>query len=951
MKQQTHAGASSALPPFIRGGQGGWKMCAGLPIIVAFAATWSLFEANSLHAADAPDPLAGWTFSNGHEFPGATGELKWNTAEGHDKPGCAEVRYSFDKGGNYVAAVLPLPPDNDARRVRLWLKKPGTNRITFRAADHTGQTFQKFVDYAYPGWQQIEVDLSHWVHSWGGAKDGVVRWPITSFGVLIENSGDARHGSYFIDDVEFFPAGPDAASPGLRRSTYLATSFAADEGWYSHGRAGCRFRDGAWTYDLPDPGAAAGIGNDFTLFGDPKRLRVRVLSDGSGNELTITLGSHFQSFEKPLGALSRQGEQTFEVSLENLSDWRHFGGENDGVRRLPLRVIHVGLVRRGTQPRGEIRLASIEVETTHAPEGTVVLIPDGRAVDGTAQFQVVLRNLSDKPLNGKLIAEIRDLNGRISLTTVPVVLAAGGAPTLQRVTASMKNREFLEAAFRFIAPGVHTPEASVTVAGIPEIPATPAVNPIGVGMYLYRQHGNPQSHKAMTDLADMARRAGVKWTREEIDWNVTEPEKGRYEWRFYDDLVKVANEHGIQVYGLLCYWPDYPGSDKIMYTEAGVKEYARWTAQVVRHYKDRIKHWEIWNEPNIFFWSGPKELYIEAIKQAYAAIKQEDPDAKVLGCSTAGIDAAFIKKVVDANAPFDILTIHPYRGSLGERAFIDELRRTQQLVGGRPVWITEMGWPTSLGDTSERQQAGLVARTYLSALASGAVGSVSWYDFRDDGNNPFYNEHRFGLIRTDLRPKAGYRALATIGRLLARHRAAGSIDLGDDLLAFRFKGSGEASDEDVLALWSSNEDRAALIRTEPPATHVYDTMGQAIPITRDGRLMATLPAGLPVYLVGPSGLTATREPLPVKITLDPAIARPGEEIRVRVEAPARWRGPTWQWPAEWQAAESNKPQEWILRVPADQPRGRVGLIAEFHRGQQRLSIPVSVGVQPAVLRL
>ncbi len=909
--------------------------------------TIALTLASDPASLSASDPLAGWTFSNGREFPGAVGELRWNASEGHDKPGCAEVRFSFDKGGNYVATMMPLPADSDARRVRLWLRKPGTNRITFRAAAHTGQTFQKFVDYTYPGWQQIEVDLLRWVHSWGGAKDGVVRWPITSFGVLIENSGDARHGSYFIDDVEFLPAGPDAASEGLRRSTYLATSFLAAEGWYSHGRAGCRFRDGAWTYDLPDPGAAAGIGNDFTLFGDPKRLRVRVLSDGSGNELTIALGSHFQSFEKSLGTLSRKGEQTFEVSLENLADWRHFGGENDGARRLPLRVTHMGLVRRGAQPRGEIKLVSMEAETTYPPERTVVLIPDGRVVDENAQFQVVLRSLAPEPLRGRLITETRDVAGRLSVEETPLTLPPAATAVRQSLSRPMKGREFLEAAFRFIAPGVHTPEVSVTVVGVPEIQATPAANPIGVGMYLYRQHGNPQSHKAMTDLADMARRAGVKWTREEIDWHLTEPEKGRYDWRFYDDLVKVANDHGIQVYGLLCYWPDYPGSDKIIYTEAGVKEYARWAAQVVRHYKDRIKHWEIWNEPNIFFWSGPKELYIEALKQASAAIKQEDPDAKVLGCSTAGIDAAFIKKVVDANAPFDILTIHPYRGSLDERAFIDELRRTQQLVGGRPVWITEMGWPTSLGDTSERRQAGLVARTYLSSLASGAVGSVSWYDFRDDGNNPFYNEHRFGLIRTDLRPKAGYRALATIGHLLARHEAAGAIDLGEDLLAFRFKTQGE----DVIALWSSDEDRAAVIRTDPPAKRAYDAMGQPLTMARDGRLTATLPAGLPVYLVGPSGLMATRESLPVKITVDPAIARPGEEIRVRVEASGQWRGPTWQWPIDWRATESKAVREWTLRVPADQPQGRVGMAAEFRRGEETLRIPVNISVQPAIIRL
>jgi hypothetical protein len=927
-------------------------------------------------AAGAADPLAGWTFSNGHEFPGATGELKWNVTEGHDKPGCAEVRYSFDKGGNYVAVVMPLPQSNDARRVRLWLKKPGTNRITFRAADHTGQTFQKFVDYTYPGWQQIEVDLSHWVHSWGGEKDGKVRWPITSFGVLMENSGDARHGSYFIDDIEYLPGGQDADPSGLQRSTYIATTFTPVDGWHSQGPAGCHLRDGVWRYDLPQPGSAAGIGTDFPLFGDPKRLRLRVLSDGSGNELRLTLGSHFQSFEKSLGTLGPKGEQTFEAPVDSLADWHHFGGENDGVRRLPLRLMHLSLTRKGDQAAGDVKLLALEAETTYPPEQTVVLIPDGGINGGTAQFDVILRNLAARPLNGKLIAEIRDLTGRVSLKATAMHLPAGAAPTRQTVTAPMKNREFLEATFHFVTTGICTPEVSVTVTTVPEIPRMPAArtNPIGVGMYLYRQRGSLQYSANMEALAEMGQRAGVRWTREEFDWHAIEPEKGRYDWTFYDSLVRIANERGIQVYGLLCYWPSYTGSEKFVYTEAGVKEYARWAAEVVHHYKDRIKHWEIWNEPNIFFWSGPKELYIEALKLAYAAIKREDPDANVLGCSTAGVDAAFIKKVVDAQAPFDILTIHPYRGSLDERVFIDELKRTQQSVGGRPVWITEMGWPTCIGGTSERAQAGLVARTYLSSMASGVVGSVSWYDFRDDGNNPFYNEHRFGLIRTDLRPKAGYRALATIGRLLARHETAGPVDLGEDLLAFRFKASGRVdpgrenrgnkprgsrsgpadpgrpSDEDVIALWSSSDDRAVALRTSPPVTTAFDAMGEPIATEADGRLFVTLPAGLPVYLVGASGLTVTREAPPASITAEPAIARPGEEVRIHLKAPGDWHA-NWFWPAQWKVTGSNKPGEWTIRVPTDQPQGRVGIVVEFEVGKQTFRIPLSLSIQPAMIRL
>jgi hypothetical protein len=37
---------------------------------------------------------------------------------------------------------------------------------------------------------------------------------------------------------------------------------------------------------------------------------------------------------------------------------------------------------------------------------------------------------------------------------------------------------------------------------------------------------------------------------------------------------------------------------------------------------EAIKQWEIWNEPNIFFWQGPKDLYAELLTKSYAAIKE-----------------------------------------------------------------------------------------------------------------------------------------------------------------------------------------------------------------------------------------------------------------------------------------------------------------------------------------
>ena len=917
-------------------------------LLTGFVIGWF---AASASAADAKNPLAGWIFRNGPEFPGAVGEMRWNDREGRDKPGCIEVRFSFEKGGNYVSATTVVnDPGNTVRRARLWIKKPGRNRVTLRIADAAEQSFQKPLDYTWPEWQQIEVDLSTWQSHWGGPNDGKVRWPVRTVSVLYENSGDVRQGSYLVDDVEFLPASSEPPPVTQVETTYPVARFGPDERWRAQGPAGCRLDRGEWTYQLQPSAPRNLLLSDLPIYGDPRRLRLRVVSDGSGHELTIGIGAHFQAFERSLGTLDTVGEMAFEVPTDTLRDWRHSGGPNDGVRQLPLRFCRLSLIRKSDRERGTIRLLALEADATIAPAQSVVIVPDARLLGDTAHFDVVLRNLLPHPVPGMLRAEVRDVEGRLSVEEARLRLPPGAEPVRQTFSATMNGGHFREMAFRFITATLRTPEASVTVTDAPPVPTnTAAVNPIGVGVYLYRFQGNPEGGKRMRELAALAQRAGVRWSREEFQWHAIEPQRGQFRWEYYNDLVRIAGEHGIHVYAILAYWSAWATNDGLAYTEQGVHEYARWAAEVVRRYKDRIKHWEIWNEPNIFFWSGPKDLYIAALKEAYAAIKSEDPEAHVLGCSTAGIDTKFIDKVMAGGGPFDILTIHPYRATLDECGFLDELRRTHEQVNRRPVWITEMGWPTKMGGVSEREQAALVARTYLSALASGVVGSISWYDFRDDGDNPAYNEHRFGLLRSDMRPKAGYRALATIGRVLGRHKAAGPATCDGGLVQCAFADG--AGGNDVVAVWSPGEDRAVQLTPDAKAARAIDTMGQPVRLDAQGRFAGLLPAGLPVYFIG-TGIRSVAAGEIAKIAVEPPFARPGDEVRIRVESRPDGAGaPTWQWPVGWKAGRAANADEWVVRVPNDEPQGSAQILADFQAAGRRVRVPVSVRVQPAMLWL
>jgi hypothetical protein len=286
---------------------------------------------------------------------------------------------------------------------------------------------------------------------------------------------------------------------------------------------------------------------------------------------------------------------------------------------------------------------------------------------------------------------------------------------------------------------------------------------------------------------------------------------------------------------------------------------------MVRRYHQEIKQWEIWNEPNIFFWDGPKDLYAQLLTKSYAAIKVIDPTAQVLGLSTAGIDQKFISRMLELQAPFDILTIHPYRAHLNDLAFIEDLKKVSDQVKlpdgkRRPVWLTEMGWATHTPHNTLRQdfvpntlraQAEFIARSYLCAIVSGVEPKTFWYDFRNDGDDPIYFEHQMGIVHSDFSPKPAYLAYATLTRVLRGKRLVGPVPAPQGVLAFNFKPTGVNSGE-TIALWSPQAD--ARVELPTPAKRVTRINGvgeQSELQVQAGRVSIELKKGAPVYLLYP----------------------------------------------------------------------------------------------------
>ena len=113
------------------------------------------------------------------------------------------------------------------------------------------------------------------------------------------------------------------------------------------------------------------------------------------------------------------------------------------------------------------------------------------------------------------------------------------------------------------------------------------------------------------------------------------------------------------------------------------KDYSRWEEMIRRfgqHLVDRygideVARWyfEVWNEPNIDFWTGePKEsTYYELYDYAARALKSVSPRLRVGGPATAQAAWAdrFIRHCVETKAPVDFVSTHVYGNDSAEDVF------------------------------------------------------------------------------------------------------------------------------------------------------------------------------------------------------------------------------------------------------------------------------------------
>ena len=174
-------------------------------------------------------------------------------------------------------------------------------------------------------------------------------------------------------------------------------------------------------------------------------------------------------------------------------------------------------------------------------------------------------------------------------------------------------------------------------------------------------------------IIDYCAAIGIKWQRLHDCSNICKmkwanQKKGEYLWG--DEQIDYLRAKGISILAM----PDYPAEWIKTYSDGGVDasglkrekrveydkaEYGKWCEELAKHYRGRISHYEIWNEPYIrYFFGGTPEEFGPIWLEGARGVRRGNPDAKVVGFCTELCSPQFMAPSVDAIPAKDKPDVH-----------------------------------------------------------------------------------------------------------------------------------------------------------------------------------------------------------------------------------------------------------------------------------------------------
>ncbi|WP_166355228.1 hypothetical protein [Phytoactinopolyspora limicola] len=499
-------------------------------------------------------------------------------------------------------------------------------------------------------------------------------------------------------------------------------------------------------------------------------------------------------------------------------------------------------------------------------------------------------------LNGRATTDVRVEYSITDFFDAQVDTGAVTVPTGED-TASVDVPELPPGSYRVVAHLADSPD-DVVVGHFARLPDQ---EPVGAdGKFAVTTNTPWLVPSSKLDIfAEALRDAGVGYTREEISWPLTEPERGEYDTRYLDRVAATFREHGLRTLGALWYMggnaesPSWAMTSDSYPLPADLRDAYR-LGNYLAGQTDGIggDALELWNEPDVDVLQATFSRTTGDQHAAYlkaAALGAADVDDPPLVSLTGIAFPGVFQDVMLQNGVVRYADIWAYHGyadhgwdhvagpsesPLPTEPWVNQdLRR---LYGAETeMWMTEAGafmmvepsdvpQPEELTPAQQRDQARMLVRSTVDSLAAG-TDKHFWFS----GAPYCAGDYAcFGLVSRDFQPWPAYSAHAAMASLLGEARYVHAVNgLPEGVTGHVFTTAGQQ----VTVLWAESETEAD-VPVAGDAVDIYTIMGEhtdtvavddgsvTVTATPDVRYVVS-DADASVAEPGETGEDAGREPL------------------------------------------------------------------------------------------
>lgn len=302
---------------------------------------------------------------------------------------------------------------------------------------------------------------------------------------------------------------------------------------------------------------------------------------------------------------------------------------------------------------------------------------------------------------------------------------------------------------------------------------------------------------------------GVGTIRVPLSWSTIQPVAGAEpDWSSFDALMEAPARYHIQALPVVWGSPSWVTPKPSDLPLAQLTQWNQFLREAVTRYGpngsfwaehsavspdplpyEPIRLWQIWNEPNFFYFSSPVSpaAYAKLVVSSHAALSAVDPGAKVLlggmfatpadpppkaYSAVEFLEGLYARKGVKSS--FDGVALHPYARDASSLAVdIEVVRATMKAHGdgATGLWITEIGWgsasrgPFQKGAQGQARELSRSFSLFLAQRQRWRLEGVDWWSLTDDPSPTACNFcNHTGLFTAGFRPKPAWARFSAIAR-------------------------------------------------------------------------------------------------------------------------------------------------------------------------------------------